>query len=102
MKRSKCSVLIYPKAEADLLEIKDYFENKLKTSPNGLFEKFFNHVVLLESDPFIHPLVQDFYLQNAGYRMIPIDNFLVFHIVKGKEVQIHRFLYGKRNYLLIL
>jgi addiction module RelE/StbE family toxin len=102
MKRPKYSVRIYPKAEADLLEIKDYFENKLKTSANGLFEKFFNQIDLLESDPFIHPLVQDLYLNEAGYRMIPIENFLVFYIIKGKEVQIHRFIYGKRNYLLLL
>ncbi len=34
--------------------------------------------------------------------MITIDNFLVFYIVTGNEVQIHRFLYGKRNYLQIL
>jgi len=102
MKPLKYSVLIYPKAEADLLEIKDYFENKLKTSPNGLFQKFFDQIDFLESDPFLYPLVKDTYLHEAGYRLIPIDNFLVFYIVKSKEVQIHRFLYGKRNYILLL
>jgi len=34
------SVLIYPRAENDLLEIKEYFENTLKTSAIPLFEKF--------------------------------------------------------------
>ena len=36
-----------------------------------------------------------------GYRMFPIDNFLVFYVIENDEVQIHRFLYGKRDYLLI-
>jgi len=36
----KYKINIYPSAEKDLLEIKEYFVNKLKTSPNNLFQKF--------------------------------------------------------------
>jgi len=50
----------------------------------------------------MYPLVKDPYLNQLGYHMIPIDNFLVFYIVTGNEVQIHRFLYGKRDYMEIL
>jgi addiction module RelE/StbE family toxin len=96
------SVLIYPRAENDLLEIKEYFENTLKTSAIPLFEKFYSNIERLEVNPLIHPLVKDVYLHQLGYRMIPIDNFLVFYIVNDKEVQIHRNLYEKRNYLSFL
>ena len=102
MSNSTFSVLIYPKAENDLFDIKEYFEKTLKTSATPLFEKFYSHIERLEVNPLIHPLVKDTYLNQLGYRMIPIDNFLVFYIVNDKEVQIHRFLYGKRNYLLFL
>lgn len=102
MSNSTYSVLIYPRAENDLLEIKEYFENTLKTSAIPLFEKFYSHIERLEVNPLIHPLVKDAYLHQLGYRMIPIENFLVFYIVNDKEVQIHRFLYGKRNYLSFL
>ena len=94
-------VLIYPTAEKDLLEIKDYFKNKLKVSPNHLFEKFYSSIDILEKNPLIYPLLKDSYLRQLGYRMIPIDNFLLFYVIKNQEVQIHRFLYGKRNYSML-
>jgi addiction module RelE/StbE family toxin len=102
MSAKKYRVLIYPSAEHDLLEIKEYFETTLKTSSTPLFEKFYAHLDMLETNPFAYPCLKDAYLHQLGYRMIPIDNFLVFYIVKEDVVQIHRFLYGKRNYLNIL
>ncbi len=102
MSSDKYSVLIYPTAEHDLLDIKEYFETKLQISPNNLFQRFYEQIDLLETNPFIHPLVNDTYLNQLGYRMIPIDNFLLFYVIENKEVQIHRFIYGKRNYLQFL
>jgi len=102
MSSSKFTVRIYPRAENDLIEIKEYFEQKLKTSPNGLFSKFYESITILETNPLIYPLLKDPYLNQLGYRMIPIDNFLLFYVIENDEVQIHRFLYGRRDYLLIL
>ena len=102
MSSPKYSIRIYPTAENDLREIKDYFQNKLNTSHINLFQKFYDAIDLLESNPFIHPLLDDTYLDKLGYRMIPIDNFLLFYVIENKEVQIHRFIYGKRNYLQFL
>jgi len=102
MSKSHYKIAIYPSAQNDLLEVKDYFENKLKTTPNKLFQKFYDSLDLLETNPLIHPLIIDTYLERLGYRMYPIDNFLVFYVIENDEIQIHRFLYGKRDYLLIL
>ncbi len=102
MSQIKYQVRIYPSAENDLIEIKDYFINKLKISPNNLFEKFYKSIDTLEENPFLFPLLKDAFLNQLGYRMVPIDNFLLFYIIENNEIQIHRFLYGKRNYLAIL
>jgi len=102
MSEKKYRVLIYPAAEKDLYEIKEYFETTLKASAVPLFEKFYAQIDMLETTPYIHPLIKDTYLQELGYRMIPIDNLPVFYTVKEDIVQIHRFLYGKRNYLSII
>ncbi len=102
MNSIKYKVRIYPSAENDLIEIKDYFVNKLKTTPNNLFEKLYKIIDVLEENPFIFPLLKDIFLNQLGYRMVPVDNFLLFYIIQNNEVQIHRFLYGKRNYLEIL
>ena len=101
MNKTKYSVLIFPKAENDLKETKTYFEEILKTPSKTLFEKFFNEIDNLEENPYRYPLLKDPHLNQLGYRIIPIDNFLVFFIVHEKEVQIHRFLYGRRNYRLL-
>jgi len=102
MNSIKYKVRIYPSAENDLIEIKDYFVNKLKTTPNNLFEKLYKIIDVLEENSFIFPLLKDIFLNQLGYRMVPVDNFLLFYIIENNEVQIHRFLYGKRNYLEIL
>lgn len=95
-------VKIYPAAEHDLRDIKNYFEKTLCTSPKKLFAKFYKSIDLLETFPLAFPAVKDSYLNSLGYRMIPIDNYIIFYVIKGKEIQIHRILYGKRNYLKIL
>jgi len=102
MSSSTYRVRIYPSAENDLLEIQDYFVNKLKTSPNNLFEKYLKIIDVLEDNPFLFPLLKDSFLNQSGYRMVPVDNFLLFYVIESNEVQIHRILYGKRNYLEIL
>lgn len=102
MKIQKYKINIYPSAQNVLIEIKNYFINKFKTAPNNLFRKFYDSLDILETNPLIHPLLKDIYLNQLGYRMYPIDNFLVFYVIDHDEIQIHRFLYGKRDYLLIL
>jgi toxin ParE1/3/4 len=101
MNKTKYNVLIFPKAENDLIETKTYFEDILKTSSKSLFEKFFKEIDTLEENPYIFPIVKDSILKQFGYRIIPIDNYLIFFVINEKEVQIHRFIYGRRNYHLL-
>jgi len=44
------------------------------------------------------PLVKDERLSEKGYRIIPVDNYIVFYVVTKKNVQVRRIIYGKRNY----
>ncbi|WP_405324458.1 type II toxin-antitoxin system RelE/ParE family toxin [Fibrobacter sp.] len=98
----KYKVLVYPSAQKDLNEIKNYFSNILKTSSNSVFKKFLEQVQILKEHPLVYPVHQDSLLKLIGYRVIPIDNYLMFYVVKGDSVQIHRVLYAKRNYLQLL
>lgn len=102
MADEKYKVIIYPAAENDLREIKKYFETKLYISANKFLAKLNKEFDLLESFPFAFPMVRDTYLAQLGYRMIPVDSYIVFYVVKGKKVQIHRIIYGKRNYYDLL
>jgi plasmid stabilization system protein ParE len=48
--------------------------------------------------PELYPLSRDRALAEKGYRIIPIGNYLVFYIIREKEVQILRILFGRREY----
>ncbi len=102
MNSNKYAVLIYPAAERDFREVKEYFTEVLKIKPNPLFQKVNDSIAVLEENPYLYPLVKDSFLGAMGYRMVPVDNYLLFYVVKEKTVQLHRFLYGKRDYLHIL
>jgi len=98
----KYNVLIFPTAESDILEIKEYFEKEFSISADPLIGKFIDVIELLEDNPFMHPLVRDVHLARKGYRLIHVDNYLVFSKIVDDTVQILRFLYGKRLYSQIL
>ena len=98
----KYKVLVYPSAQKDLNEIKNYFSNILKTSSNSVFKKFLEQVQILKEHPLVYPVHQDSLLKLIGYRVVPIDKYLMFYVVKGDSVQIHRVLYAKRNYVQLL
>lgn len=70
MATKKYSVLIYPKAEADIKEIKTYYANDLSISSRNLFKRLLKIIERLEENPFLFPLVKDPYLSRRGYRMV--------------------------------
>ena len=98
----KYEVIITPSAQKDLTEIKSYLTNVLKTSSNSIFEKILEQVKIQKTHPFTYRVHQDPLLKLVGYRIIPIDNYLMFYVIKSNIVQIHRVLYAKRNYLQLL
>ncbi len=98
----KYEVVVTPSAQKDLTEIKSYLTNVLKTSSNSIFEKILEQVKILKVHPFTYKVHQDPLLKLVGYRIIPIDNYLMFYVIKSNIVQIHRVLYAKRNYLQLL
>jgi len=36
-------------------------------------------------------------LKSSGYRVLVIESYLAFYIVRGKPVEIHRVVHGSRN-----
>lgn len=95
-------VLVFPSAQKDLTEIKTYYTNVLKTQSNAIFEKFLEQIKLLKEFPTVYPVHSDPFLRLIQYRVFSIDNYLVFYVIKNDEVQIHRVIFAKRNYIDLL
>jgi toxin ParE1/3/4 len=54
------------------------------------------------SNPFLGRVPKDDRLKNKGYRMLVVDKYLVFYIVKNKTIQIRRIIHGARNYNFLM
>ena len=93
----KYQVQVFPSAENDLLEIRVYFENVLKIAADGLIDKFYDALLPLLDTPFMHPLVQDSVLSQKGYHFCVVDNLIIFYKIVETTVQIHRFVFGRRQ-----
>jgi len=56
----------------------------------------------LASNPFLGVIPKDERLKKLGYRMLIVDKYLVFFVVKTKTVQIRRIIHGARRYGFLL
>ncbi|HBR21715.1 MAG TPA: type II toxin-antitoxin system mRNA interferase toxin, RelE/StbE family, partial [Nitrospiraceae bacterium] len=51
----------------------------------------------LKNHPLLGRIPRDEKLKDFGYRVIIIESYLVFYIVRDKTVEIHRVIHGSRN-----
>ena len=105
----KYNVYLSEPAEQDLDEISIYISTQLLVpeTAEDLIDTFYQAMSSLSSMPKRHPLVNDVFLANLGYRMLPVKSYLVFYSVNEmpnglREVNIERVLYGRRDWQNIL
>jgi len=93
-----------PIAEQDLHDIFDYISLELDSpqAADRLIDRIQAAVEAVCDFPFSRPLLNDETLHDKGYRIIVVDNFNVFYIVKNQSIIIQRVLYGRRNYDALL
>ena len=87
-----------------MIEIFEYIGRKL-TAPiavSNLIDKIENSCKQLTIFPFSCPVPGDDMLARKGYRMLVVDNFIVFYTVDEFFVKIIRVVYGRRNYKNLL
>jgi len=97
---SNYSLKFTPQANADLFDIFEYITNQLDAPVSAvkLIDKIENDCNRLRQFPLSGALPKDDTLIKKGYRIVVVDNFIVFYIVDGTTVKIMRVIYGRRNY----
>ena len=83
----------------DISEITGYIADVLSApqAANDLLTKIGKAVEPLERFPFAFPIYKDTAFAKLGYRIRPVDNYLLFYVVIGNVVEIRRVIYAKRN-----
>lgn len=98
----KYSIRYLKTAESDLYEIFDYIKRDNPSAASALLEKIDEAINRLATNPYLGRTSKDIRLKNKGYRMLVIEKYLVFYIVKSKTIQIRRILHGARKYSFLL
>ena len=91
-------VRIFPAAQNDFLDIADHLNSRSPEEATQYYELFMEKTGMLMTKPESFPLARDAQLRLRGYRMLPIDNHIVFYVINGKSVDLRRILYARRQY----
>ena len=89
-------------AQRDLVEIFEYIKKDRHEAALGLLDKFDKLIGNLAANPELGIIPKDERLKRLGYRMLVVDKYLVFYVLKPKTVQIRRVIHGARRYSFLL
>jgi len=92
------SVKISPTAQNDFLDIAEHLSTLSDEDAEKYFELFMGKMGQLKKTPESCPLARDTQLRLRGYRMMPIENYIVFYVINGRTVELRRILYARRQY----
>jgi addiction module RelE/StbE family toxin len=98
----KYKIEYLPSSAKDLTEIVDYIKIDSPQSAMDFIDKIDESISRLEQFPFLGVVPKDIRLQSLGYRMLIIENYLVFYVVFDDIVEIRRIISGKRKYDFLL
>ena len=100
--RKPLDVRYLPTAEKDLIEIFEYIKKDNPAAAVSELDKFDQSISKLSRAPSLGLIPKDQRLKEMGYRMLVVDQYLVFYVVKKKFIQIRRVIHGARRYSFLL
>ncbi len=93
----KCAVRYLPVALDDLISIFDWIADDSPANADKFLRKLDQQIRNLENHPSFGRIPRDERLKITGYRILIIESYLVFYIVRDKTVEIHRIIHGSRH-----
>lgn len=99
MPKPKHQINITEVAGQDLIEIVDYIANDNPSAALKLAEEIEQNILRLEDFPLMGVVPKTRRLTRQGYRILIVDNHLVFYVLLDDgTVEIRRIVSGKRDY----
>jgi plasmid stabilization system protein ParE len=99
---SKLEVRYLPAAQEDLFSILDWIARDSQTRASAFISQLDKRIGALAGQPRMGRVPRNEKLRKIGYFSMVLEDFLVFYIIRGQTVEIHRVLHGSRNYDEIL
>ena len=89
-------------AQRDPVEIFKYIKKDRPGAGLILMEKFDKSIAALAVNSELGIVPKDDRLKRLGYRILVVDKYLVFYVLKPRTVQIRRVIHGARRYSFLL
>jgi toxin ParE1/3/4 len=86
-----------PIAVVDLLSIYDWIAEDSPARATSFTEKLDKRISSLATHPHLGRIPKHEKLQAFGYRVLVIESYLAFYIVRGHIIEIHRVVHGSRH-----
>ena len=102
MPSSKYTVRLLSIAEQDLTDLVSYLAAENARDASEMLDRIKARLEALQSHPFVGRVPHNPKLTALGYRVLVIDNYLVFYKVKANIVLVYRILHGARDLLRVL
>lgn len=102
MRSSKYAVRLLSIAEQDLVELVSYLAAENPRAATEVLNHIDARLQTLAAHPFVGHIPHDPKLTALGYRVLVIDNHLVFYKVTGHVVLVYRILHDARDVLRLL
>jgi plasmid stabilization system protein ParE len=100
--RTDYTVRLLSLAEADLAAIATYIAADNPAAAEKFADTVEEKLLPLEKHPRIGKIPADPELAQLGYRYLVVENYLVFYVIEGKTVWVHRIIHGARDYKNLL
>lgn len=95
-------IVYLPIAEEDLIDIFDYIKEDNPSAASDFVERIDGTITKLETFPLLGSIPKDNRLRRTGYRILVVENYLVFYVVVDEIVEIRRIIHGSRKYSFLL
>lgn len=98
MSGSRYTLRLLSLAEQDLAEAIGFIAADDRRAAMALLGRFEQALGRLRDYPFSGRVPDDTELLRLGYRYLVVDNYLVFYVLKRREIIVHRIIHGARDY----
>src|SRR5271169_4156200 len=95
--RGKATLRYLPVAQDDLLSILEFIAKDSPRRALSFVNRLDERIAQLEHHPLLGRVPRHPKLREYGYRILVIEAYLVFYIVRGQTVEIHRVVHGSRD-----
>jgi plasmid stabilization system protein ParE len=100
--RPKYALRLLRAAEDDLVDIVTFVAADNVSAAEALALKIEKSLSSLMNHPNLGRIPEDAELTQLGYRYIIVGNYLIFYVVQGKSIVVHRIIHGARDYRSLL